>query len=164
MVIYSRRTATESGRANPCGNKFVEGRTCEPIPVVRAGQLVGEDTTVQFVALFVDEMHALAIGHGEGEVYVGSDAMALAQALETNTHVQELVLKNCNVITSGGKAFGDMLAKNTSLRLLDLEANKIKTDGIEALARGLESNATLVYVKQNVINVPCAIRSLKFGL
>jgi len=51
--------------------------------------------------------------------------------------------QGCSIITSGGQQIGEMLKTNSSIKVLNLENNKIKTDGIQAIAKGIKYNTTL---------------------
>jgi len=52
--------------------------------------------------------------------------MELAQACETNTHLQSLFVANCGITTEGAKRFADVLKRNKTLLQLNLETNRIE--------------------------------------
>jgi len=71
----------------------------------------------------------------------------LIDALSKNTHVQSVLLANCNISNEGGKRVASLLKTNTSITELNLETNKIGADGIKAIAEALEANKTLKEIK-----------------
>lgn len=90
-----------------------------------------------------------------------AQAIDIAKALHGNTVLQELHLVSVrltNMVAKGvvvvvrcalrsycvGAALADMLTVNHTLRVLNLEDNKLDSDGIEALARALQSNRGLL--------------------
>lgn len=76
---------------------------------------------------------------------IGPNAMGvLARALETNVHARALWLKRNPLGAEGAAHLGRMLAKNTTLRLLDLHTTGLFDEGMEAMARAfLAEDATL---------------------
>jgi Ran GTPase-activating protein (RanGAP) involved in mRNA processing and transport len=74
---------------------------------------------------------------------------ALAEALQTNSTLQVLVLRNVDMIDEGATALAQALKSNLSaLQTLDLRSDGIwdrmvKVKGGEALAEALKTNATL---------------------
>jgi len=83
------------------------------------------------------------IDFSDRTTFTNEHAIKLAIALAGNTHVTAVHLRNCSILDSGAKALGEALTTNKSIRLLDLEGNKIKNDGIEAIATGIANNTTL---------------------
>ncbi len=69
---------------------------------------------------------------------------ALFAGLSTNTHVTEVHLKRCALSTFDMNFVAKALTKNTTIRVLDLENNKIDNNGAIVLAEGLMSNSTLI--------------------
>lgn len=69
---------------------------------------------------------------------------ALCAALENNTHVTEVHLKRCALSTFDMSFVAKMLRVNKTVKVLDLENNKIDNNGAIVLAEGLRSNYTLV--------------------
>lgn len=65
-------------------------------------------------------------------------------ALATNTHVTEVHLKRTALSTKDMEYVQACLQKNTTIRVLDLENNKIDNNGAILLADGLRKNSTLV--------------------
>lgn len=68
----------------------------------------------------------------------------LANALQTQTHLENLYLNNNPLGDSAAAAFGIMLTKNTTLRVLDLSFTTLTLIGIRALATGIQYSKTLV--------------------
>jgi hypothetical protein len=71
-------------------------------------------------------------------------ACAIAEALEVNTHVTELHLRSVRLTNVFAAAAAKMLRVNHTLRLLDLEDNKIDSDGIEEIGAALAENRGLI--------------------
>ena len=69
--------------------------------------------------------------------------MALAVALQTNTHLRTLNLNDQAVSKLGAQALGAMLKKNTHLEILSLGGNPIGLEGVKYIADGLKSNKAL---------------------
>ena len=68
---------------------------------------------------------------------------AIAEALKTNSILQELNL-GCNKIgPEGAQAIAEALKTNSSLQYLVLMFNKIGSEGVQALAEALKKNKTL---------------------
>lgn len=68
---------------------------------------------------------------------------SLAAAMAGNTNVKEIVLKDCCITDQDVKALSVMLTTNGTLELLNLEGNKIGSDGAICLADALASNQSL---------------------
>ena len=80
--------------------------------------------------------------HGNNQV--GDDgAKALAQVLQTNKTLQRLSLSSNQISDDGARALAQALQTNTTLQLLDLNDNQISDDGAKALAQALQTNTTL---------------------
>lgn len=78
---------------------------------------------------------------------------SFAEVLKTNTHLKELILANCGIITSGAIEFAEALKVNSTLTRLDLANNRIAGEGAIAIAEALKENSTLLELKllgQNV--------------
>lgn len=67
----------------------------------------------------------------------------IAQALESNTSLETLVISYGFCESSGTKAFGNALKKNKTLLKLDLHGSRICKQGAIDLAEGLSENTTL---------------------
>ena len=67
------------------------------------------------------------------------DMGILADALEGNVHARALWLKRNPLGTEGAGHLGRLLAKNRTLRLLDVHNTGLFDEGVEALARAFES-------------------------
>lgn len=67
----------------------------------------------------------------------------LAQALQANTVLKELHLKQCDLDKTDVQELCTALVQNTSLLVLDLEKNKIDNDGAALLANALRSNYSI---------------------
>jgi len=71
---------------------------------------------------------------------IGPEAMGiLAGALEGNVHARALWLKRNPLGTGGAAHLGRLLARNRTLHLLDVHNTGLFHEGIEALARAVES-------------------------
>ncbi len=68
----------------------------------------------------------------------------LFAALASNTQVTEVHLKRCALSTFDMSFVAKALGKNSSIRVLDLENNKIDNNGAIVLAEGLKGNSTLI--------------------
>eukprot|EP01059_Diplonema_ambulator_P003482 TRINITY_DN13174_c0_g1_i1.p1 TRINITY_DN13174_c0_g1~~TRINITY_DN13174_c0_g1_i1.p1 ORF type:complete len:761 (+),score=270.83 TRINITY_DN13174_c0_g1_i1:46-2283(+) len=79
--------------------------------------------------------------------FVGAEK--IAEALHTNNTVTSLDLSGLSGInrnhlgTNGAKAFGNALAVNETLAILNLGANGLGNEGLALIAQGLEQNHTL---------------------
>jgi hypothetical protein len=71
-------------------------------------------------------------------------AIEIAAALETNTNLVELHLQSVRLTNQVATAFAKMLRVNRTLRILDLEDNKIDSDGIEEIGAALADNVGLI--------------------
>jgi hypothetical protein len=71
-------------------------------------------------------------------------AIEIAAALETNTNLVELHLQSVRLTNQVASAFAKMLRVNRTLRILDLEDNKIDSDGIEEIGSALAENVGLI--------------------
>lgn len=69
---------------------------------------------------------------------------ALALALEVDTRLLTLDLRNNNVGPEGAKALAKALARNCTLKQLDLRWNDIGNAGVLAFREALQSNYTLI--------------------
>ncbi len=58
------------------------------------------------------------------------------KALENNTTLTELDLRNNGIVEAGGRAIGNMLRRNRGLKLLDIRWNNIGPAGGKAIAEG----------------------------
>ena len=117
---------------------------------------------------------------------IGPDAMGiLADALEGNVHALALWLKRNPLGAGGAAAIGRLLARNRTLRLLDVHNTGLFDEGIEALAHAFESaDGTLhlrhLYASANALSerslealrplltkalpAPCSLVSLSLSL
>jgi hypothetical protein len=71
-------------------------------------------------------------------------ACAIAEALERNTTVTELHMRGVRLTNQFATAAAKMLRVNHTLRVLDLEDNKIESQGIEEIGAALADNRGLV--------------------
>ncbi|GLD91541.1 hypothetical protein PINS_up000074 [Pythium insidiosum] len=69
---------------------------------------------------------------------------ALAAALEVDSRLVELDLRNNNIGPDGAKALAAALCRNRTLRRLDLRWNEIGNPGVLAFVEALQSNRSLV--------------------
>ena len=67
----------------------------------------------------------------------------IGEALQKNTHLKRLVLKNLGIDDSQVLAIAEALKVNKTLEFPDLEKNKIGSAGGEAIAHALKQNTTL---------------------
>eukprot|EP00937_MAST-01D_sp_MAST-1D-sp2_P004366 g4366.t1 len=72
-----------------------------------------------------------------------SGAIALAEALKTNTTLQQLCLNNTSVGDGGAIALGEALKTNTTLQGLSLSYTSVGDGGATALGEALKTNTTL---------------------
>ena len=75
------------------------------------------------------------------------EQLAVIDAFCTNASVETVEMVNAGVTDALAAAWGRVLARNARLTTLNLESNSISTAGMEALAAGLRSNATLRELK-----------------
>ena len=80
--------------------------------------------------------------------------IALAEVLKTNTTLQTLNLKHNNFGPEGFVALAEALKINTTLQSLNLQSSKLEGEGALALAEALKTNTTLqtLNLKWNNIN------------
>jgi hypothetical protein len=71
-------------------------------------------------------------------------ACEIAEALEVNTNLIELHLQTVRLTNVFATACAKMLRVNHTLRMLDLEDNKIDSDGIEEIGAALADNRGLI--------------------
>merc|ERR1719401_609281 len=67
----------------------------------------------------------------------------LMKAMETNTHIKVLSLKNSNLMKAQGLELGRALAVNTTLRVVHVQHNFLDSPAVAALATDLEKNTDL---------------------
>merc|ERR1712096_569572 len=75
---------------------------------------------------------------GEGIGWQG--AVALAEALKTNTTVQTIDLGSNRIGPEGAVALAEALKTNTTVQKIDLGSNSIGPEGAVALAEALKTN------------------------
>ncbi|TCO72570.1 glutamine--fructose-6-phosphate transaminase (isomerizing) [Rhodovulum euryhalinum] len=70
----------------------------------------------------------LAVGHGEGEMYVGSDAIALAPLTHRITYLEE---GDRAIVTRAGAAFFDAASRpvNREIRTIEIDATRVEKGG-----------------------------------
>ncbi|MBV2360543.1 glutamine--fructose-6-phosphate transaminase (isomerizing) [Thalassococcus sp. CAU 1522] len=102
----------------------------------------------------------LAIGHGDGEMYVGSDAIALAPLTNRITYLEE---GDRAVVTRAGAEIRDQAGKlaNREIREIRLESARIDKGGYKhfmakeiAEQPGVLSNALRAYLNRDTIALP----------
>ncbi|CAI5705803.1 hypothetical protein KXD40_000760 [Peronospora effusa] len=71
-------------------------------------------------------------------------ATQLAQALETNSSLENLYLSGNDIGPAGARALSQALTKNTHLRSLHLSGNNIGEEGARFLADGITGNTALI--------------------
>ena len=81
--------------------------------------------------------------HDKDMMMVDLGAIELAEALETNTTLTDLILDNNKIGDEGAKAIAEALKTNTTLINLKLSTNIIGDEGAYALAEALKTNTTL---------------------
>lgn len=82
-----------------------------------------------------------------GDQITDVGAIKIAQSLNGNTTLVNLVL-SCNKIgDAGAKALAEWIGSNTTLEYLDLSQNQISNIGFEALCSALKVNKTLLGLK-----------------
>lgn len=86
---------------------------------------------------------------------VGDKVKYLCESLQSNSTLTFLDLANIGLDNSGLKHLGAALAKNSALKSLNIQRNKIGSDGLDAFfgAKGLSSNSTLTYLNLNVNSI-----------
>eukprot|EP00438_Fugacium_kawagutii_P032459 Skav205438 [mRNA] locus=scaffold2500:275746:283954:+ [translate_table: standard] len=80
------------------------------------------------------------------------NTVALSDALQKNTVIKKLVLRECEISDPGAEALGQALAENQCIEELDLQQNHLSSAGVISLAKGLTSNKgvkTLNLMTQN---------------
>jgi hypothetical protein len=108
-----------------------------------------DDSAGKWIALLVKRSSSLTRLELESNCLGAQAARDMADALCTNASVAYLNLES-NPLTddekdfSGVAALGDMLACNSTLRALNVWRTRLGGEGGKHLARGMESNATLV--------------------
>jgi len=75
------------------------------------------------------------------------EKQAVVKAFKSNNIVQQVEMVNAMVSDVLAQAWGDVLKRNRTLTILNLESNSISTIGITALADGLRENRCLKEVK-----------------
>lgn len=70
-------------------------------------------------------------------------AQALSEALSTNSTLETLKIRDCELGDAGAEAFASCLAKTTTLDHLNISSNSIGPAGAKALALGLEQNKSI---------------------
>jgi hypothetical protein len=75
-----------------------------------------------------------------------SGAVALADALKTNTSITKIDLKSNEIGDSGAVALADALKTNTSITKIDLSSNTIGVSGAVALADALKTNTSVTTI------------------
>ena len=80
--------------------------------------------------------------HDKDMMMVDLGAIELAEALETNTTLTDLILDNNKIGDEGAKAIAEALKTNTTLINLKLSTNIIGDEGANALAEALKTNTT----------------------
>ena len=80
-----------------------------------------------------------------------SDLELLCKALKGKLEVNKLFLQFCHIGEEAAPALADMLSHNTTIKILDLLANKLNEEAAQILAKGLSQNTTLkeLFVNQN---------------
>lgn len=88
---------------------------------------------------------------------LGSDGVAaLCKGLSTNSTLQKLSLKHCNIDEVGGRPIGEMLSfKKSQLVSLDLTSNMIGGSGLIAFCDGLGANASLKTLRLGDNSISC---------
>ena len=90
--------------------------------------------------------------------WIGVKGLApIAEALITNTSLDELYLQECSadITHKNGRVVAEMLQQNKTLRRLTLIYNHISNAGAVYIARGLEKNRALNYLKMSGITDIC---------
>jgi Ran GTPase-activating protein (RanGAP) involved in mRNA processing and transport len=79
---------------------------------------------------------------------IGPEAMGvMARAFENNVHARALWLKRNPLGAEGGAHLGRLLAKNRTLRLLDLHTTGLFDEGIEAMAHAFEAEGGELHLR-----------------
>ncbi|KAL1527616.1 hypothetical protein AB1Y20_009002 [Prymnesium parvum] len=99
---------------------------------------VGTDNAAYTIT---DSSHALWLRATENE------QMLIVQAFGSNSKIQRVEMVNAMVSDVLAQAWGDVLKRNRTLTILNLESNSISTSGITALADGLRENRSLKELK-----------------
>ena len=71
------------------------------------------------------------------------EAKALAEALETNTHLTELYASGHDLENESIGLIGKAIAKNTTLRILCIGSSRLGNSGVKSLLKGLSGNKSL---------------------
>ncbi len=74
------------------------------------------------------------------------NAIRLAEALERNTTLEVLKLRNCLISSPGAVRIAEMLERNTTLREIYLTSNNIQLEGVNRIAQMIARNTTLSYL------------------
>lgn len=79
---------------------------------------------------------------------IGADgAIALAEALKTNTHLKSLWIDGNDIGEDGGKAIGEALTYNENLEVLGMSSCGIGGAGARALGKSLQKNHVLTQLQ-----------------
>lgn len=90
----------------------------------------------------------LNISCGEG---IGEGGAAMVSSIVNNNNITELHLPGCIIDCSQIKIICEHIAKNTSLKVLDFNDNKIRNKGAEDMAFAIKNNQHLqkIYIRKN---------------
>ncbi|XP_078381228.1 uncharacterized protein LOC144664006 isoform X3 [Oculina patagonica] len=83
----------------------------------------------------------------------GADAVVLAEALQCNSSLTELVLSNNNIGDHEATGVAEALQNNTSLKVLHLSDNNIGYHGATGLAEALQNNTSLTELNFSFNNI-----------
>lgn len=88
--------------------------------------------------LMADPRVAIETWYLAGNSIGPADIGVMARALESNVHARALWLKRNPLGRAGGAHLGRLLAKNRTLRLLDVHTTGLFDEGVEAMAQAFE--------------------------
>lgn len=105
----------------------------DPPAIIAFAAVLAKDTTIKQLNLYNNN--------------VGDAAIELADALETNSTLQELILINTQITARGMRALSDVLQRNcTSITSLYLGDNHLRFYGGKQLGLVLKTNITLIHL------------------
>ncbi|KAJ3228674.1 hypothetical protein HDU81_005984 [Chytriomyces hyalinus] len=124
-----------------------------PLPIaavtaaVRSTNPILEELLYSIKLLGENDASLTVLDLKDATVFSMEHGSALAEALETNTHLKELNLCNAKVATSTASELAHALKSNTTLEILNLESNAIGPIGMKHLAEALAVNTSILELR-----------------
>ncbi|KAJ3247910.1 hypothetical protein HDU78_002663 [Chytriomyces hyalinus] len=124
-----------------------------PLPIaavtaaVRSTNPILEELLYSIKLLGENDASLTVLDLKDATVFSVEHGSALAEALETNTHLKELNLCNAKVATSTASELAHALKSNTTLETLNLESNSIGPIGMKHLAEALAVNTSILELR-----------------